>query len=75
MVLVPYLFSAAAYGIILLQNKFWKRDLVSKVIIAAIAFIYSLWAVAGSGQESVYWGFVALISGIPFYVWMKRNQD
>ncbi len=74
MVLVPYLFSAASYGIILLQNKFWRRDLISKVIIAGIAFIYSLWAVVGSGQETVYWGFVALISGIPFYVWMKRGQ-
>ena len=74
MVLVPYLFSAASYGIILLQHKFWKRDLISNIIIAAMAFAYSFWAVIGSGQETVYWGFVALISGIPFYVWMKRGQ-
>ena len=28
-VLVPYLFSAASYGVILLQNKFWRRESIS----------------------------------------------
>jgi basic amino acid/polyamine antiporter, APA family len=73
-VLVPYLFSAASYGLILLQNKFWKKTLITKVLLALIAFIYSMWAVMGSGQESVYWGFIGLMAGIPFYVWMKRSS-
>ena len=71
-VLIPYLFSATSYGIIILQNKFWKRDLISQLVIAILAFLFSLWAVLGSGQETVYWGFIAILSGIPFYVWMKR---
>lgn len=75
MVLVPYLFSAASYGVIILQNRFWKKESISKIIIAAMAFIYSVWAVVGSGQEIVYWGFVALLCGIPFYVWMRRKRD
>lgn len=74
MVLVPYLFSAASYGVILLQNRFWKKDSISNMIIAAMAFVYSVWAVVGSGQEIVYWGFVALLCGIPFYVWMRRAR-
>ena len=73
-VLVPYLFSAASYGLVLLQNKFWKRTLITKIILAAVAFLYSMWAVMGSGQESVYWGFIGLMAGIPFYVWMKRKS-
>ena len=73
-VLIPYLFSATSYGIMILQNKFWKRDLVSQLVIAILAFLFSLWAVLGSGQETVYWGFIAILSGIPFYVWMKRTQ-
>jgi len=73
-VLVPYLFSAASYGLIMLQQKFWRRELITKIILAAVAFSYSLWAVAGSGQESVYWGFIGLLCGIPFYVWMKRVE-
>jgi len=75
MVLVPYLFSAASYGVIVLQDRFWKKKSISKLIIAAMAFIYSVWAVVGSGQEIVYWGFVALLSGIPFYVWMRRKRN
>lgn len=74
MVLVPYLFSAASYGVIVLQDRYWKKESISKVIIAAMAFVYSVWAVVGSGQEIVYWGFVALLCGIPFYVWMRRKR-
>ena len=74
MVLVPYLFSAASYGVILLQNRFWKRDSISKIIVAIMAFIYSVWAVMGSGKEIVYWGFIALLCGVPFYVWMRRKR-
>ena len=73
-VLIPYLFSATSYGIMILQNKFWKRDLISQLVIAILAFLFSLWAVLGSGQEAVYWGFMAILSGIPFYVWMKRTE-
>jgi basic amino acid/polyamine antiporter, APA family len=74
-ILVPYLFSATSYGVLLLQNKLWKVSLVSKIIVGMLAFIFSLWAVAGSGQEAVYWGFIAILSGIPFYVWMKRVKQ
>jgi basic amino acid/polyamine antiporter, APA family len=74
-VLVPYLFSAASYGVLLLQNKFWKRDLISQLLLATVAFAFSIWAVVGSSQESVYWGFIAILSGVPFYVWMKRTQQ
>ena len=73
-VLVPYLFSAASYGVILLQNKFWRRESISKIVLAAVALVFSLWAIVGSGQETVYWGFIAILSGIPFYVWMKRTK-
>jgi APA family basic amino acid/polyamine antiporter len=65
-VLVPYVFSAASLGVIVLQEKFWKRDLISKIIISAIAFIYSMWAIVGSGEKAVYWGLIGLLAGIPF---------
>ena len=74
-VLVPYLFSAASYGVILLQNKFWRRESISKIVLAAVALVFSLWAIVGSGQETVYWGFIAILAGIPFYVWMKRTKE
>jgi APA family basic amino acid/polyamine antiporter len=72
--LVAYTFSAASYGIIVMQNKLWKLESISKIILANLAFGFSLWAVAGSGEQAVYWGFIAIIAGIPFYVWMKRSS-
>jgi APA family basic amino acid/polyamine antiporter len=74
-VLIPYLFSAASYAVLLLQNKFWKRELISKIVLATLAFVFSLWAIVGSGQETVYWGFIAVLAGIPFYIWMKRVKE
>ena len=73
-VLVPYLFSAASYGILVLHNKYWKKESLSKIILVTLTIFFSLWAMIGSGQETVYWGFIAIVSGIPFYVWMKRAQ-
>jgi APA family basic amino acid/polyamine antiporter len=78
-VLVPYLFSATSYALVALQDKLWKKTFITKILLAAIAFFYSMWAVMGSGQESVYWGFIGLMAGLPFYVWMKttnpQNRD
>jgi len=72
-VLVPYLFSAAAYALLSMRQKPVPRNMAGKISLAFTAFLYSLWAVVGSGQEAVYWGFIALLAGIPFYVWMKRK--
>lgn len=74
-VLVPYLFSAASYGLIILQQKDWLDKSLMKVVLAFLAFVFSLWAVVGSGEETVYWGLIAILAGIPFYVWMKRDSN
>ena len=69
--LVPYLFCAGAYALITLANTgSGKANRPAAIAIAAISFAFSLWAVIGSGQQVVYWGFVLLMAGIPFYVWI-----
>ena len=75
--LLPYLFSTAAYVMIVLEKKYLHtKGLVQTIILSSLAFAYSLWAVAGSGQETVYWGFILMMAGIPFYVWIKlRNKN
>jgi basic amino acid/polyamine antiporter, APA family len=77
-VLVPYLFSAASYLIIRLENKYWMpgNGWAGSMVLASLAFLFSLWAIAGSGQEIVYWGFILLMLGVPFYVvtiWKKKS--
>jgi APA family basic amino acid/polyamine antiporter len=77
--LVPYLFSTAAYITIRAEKKYSKGNWLQAITLAALAFAYSIWAIAGSGQETVYWGFLLLLSGVPFYVWIlwrkRKNSD
>ncbi len=42
-------------------------------VVSALAFTYSLWAIAGAGADVVYWGFLLLLSGLPVYVWVVRK--
>lgn len=76
--LVPYLFCTGSYIIIgMRKNYFTKKSLLPAIIISLLAFIFSLWAIAGSGQDAVYWGFILLMAGIPFYVsfsWKKKTS-
>jgi basic amino acid/polyamine antiporter, APA family len=75
--LIPYLFSTASYILIRLENKYYQsgKGWVQAIILATLAFLFSLWAIAGSGQEAVYWGFILTMAGVPFYVitlWKKN---
>lgn len=68
--LIPYLFVTAGYIMMEIQAdrltpKQWTKTLVT----ASLAFIFSLLAVIGVGADTVYWGFVLLLAGTPFYVW------
>src|SRR4030095_1801489 len=69
--LVPYLFSALAEWTILRQE---SRGRLGPVVVALLAFLYSFWGIAGSGQEAVYWGFLLLMAGVPVYVWVRRHR-
>lgn len=70
-VLTPYLFSAASYVLILSRQG--KKRMAPHVVLALIAFAFSFWVVIGTGQEVVFWGFLLLLAGVPFYVWVKRG--
>ncbi|MFM8741613.1 MAG: amino acid permease [Cytophagales bacterium] len=69
-VLIPYSFSAVAFVILGTKEKGWTSW---KLIVATIAFLYSVWAVAGSGQEAVYWGFILLLVGVPIFGWSRMR--
>lgn len=74
-VLVPYLFSTVSYAILAVRSNSLKWNNAIKLMIAMIAFIYSLWAVAGSGEETVYWGFILLMAGVPIYGWSQMKHS
>jgi APA family basic amino acid/polyamine antiporter len=71
--LVPYAFSAAAQAWLWLVEgeTFQPKHLIRDVVIATLAFAFSVWAIAGAGEEIVTKGFVLLLCGIPVYVAMR----
>lgn len=75
-VLIPYLFSTAAYMILRLQEKSSSIKLImTAAILSFFAFLFSLWMIYGSGQETVYWGFLLSMSSVPIYVWAVWKRD
>lgn len=42
---------------------------IGKSIIPLLAFIYTLWTIYGSGAETVMWGFILMLLGIPLYIY------
>ena len=73
--LVPYLFVSAAYIIIVIQKNKETSSIMKTVILGLLGFLYSLWAIYGSTAEVVFYGFLLLLLGIPFYVLMQWNKS
>lgn len=72
--LVPYLFVAAAYVLVIIDKKLHANNYIKTFILGGLGFAYSLWALYGSGQDTVFYGFFLLLMGIPFYILMQWNK-
>lgn len=66
--LVPYVFCSLAVWLMPGQ----PRPVGGAAWVSALAFGYSMLAIVGAGAETVFYGFVLLLAGLPLYVWMKR---
>lgn len=75
--LLPYVFSTMAELMIFINERehFNPQKMLGSTIIAVLAFLYSMWAIAGTGHESLYWGFLLLLAGLPVFVWLKWRQS
>jgi len=75
--LLPYLFTAASYALIVIEKKLHTKSWIKTFVLAALGFTYSLWAIYGSGPDTVFYGFLLLIIGIPVYIYMKwiKNKE
>jgi len=73
---IPYAFSAIS-GLIL-QNRdpsISRAHRLREGGVAAIAFGVCMWIIAASGFETVYWGFLLLMAGLPVYVLVTRVKQ
>lgn len=79
--LVPYVFSSAGLLLLLLREPelFAGASRTRLLVFGSLGFVYAVLAVGGSGAETVYWGFLLLLLGIPFYLWQvgqkKRTES
>jgi APA family basic amino acid/polyamine antiporter len=69
--LIPYVFSSLAVFVLRPRREALGGAMAA---VAATAFVYSFWAIAGAGRDTVYYGFLLLVSGLPVYVWMQRSR-
>jgi APA family basic amino acid/polyamine antiporter len=74
--LLPYLFSSLTELVLYLRNKqnFNKNKFIKAVAISIPAFLYSAWAITGLAYEVIFWGVALLVSGVPFYLYMKHRN-
>jgi APA family basic amino acid/polyamine antiporter len=72
--LVPYLFTSASYALVIIEHRFHLPGRGKAVILAGLGISYSLWAIFGSGQATVFYGTLLLLLGIPFYILMSWNK-
>jgi basic amino acid/polyamine antiporter, APA family len=72
-VLVPYAYCTLGELIIFVRHRerFNGRHFAKALIMSSLAFAYVIWAIAGAGQDVVYYGTLMLFAGMPLYVWMK----
>ena len=76
--LIPYAFAALA-GVLIEVKKAGSSDrppTTSKrqAFMGGVAFLYVLCAIAGAGFETVFWGFLLLLAGLPLYVYVVLTR-
>ncbi|HSC83516.1 MAG TPA: amino acid permease, partial [Pseudomonas sp.] len=74
---VPYVLCAAAllHLLAIKPDGFGVKEKGRVLVIGSCAFIYSVWALYGTGEQAVFWGFLVLMVGIPVYTWRQwRNR-
>jgi basic amino acid/polyamine antiporter, APA family len=71
--LPAYSFTAAAEILLLRKHdaNFNVWNFIKNSFLALLAFIYSIYAIYGTGATVVMYGFLLMLVGIPFYVYMK----
>lgn len=75
---LPVYASTAAAEIILLVKR--EKDFnvwifIKSSIVPLLGFVYAVWAIYGSGAETVLYGFLLMLFGVPFYLYMKLKDE
>ena len=71
-----YLLTSAADIMLMFKGvkEFNFKIFITKGIVPILAFIYSIWTIYGSGAETVMWGFILMLIGVPFYIYNHHKN-
>ena len=72
--LIPYFFVSVSYILFHVEKRLFKINSFRSVILGLFGSLYSLWAIFGSGIDSIVYGTVLLILGIPIYLILKLKN-
>lgn len=67
--LVPYVFCSLAMW--LMPGR--PRPAGAMAIVGSLAFLYAMFAIFGAGAETVFYGFLLLLAGLPLYIWVRQS--
>jgi len=67
--LVPYMLCALADVVLSRRDKRASNMRMRDVVVAALAFLFGIWACYGTGKDSLFYGTLMLLAGLPLYVW------
>jgi basic amino acid/polyamine antiporter, APA family len=67
--LVPYVFCSLAVWLMPGQ----PAPSGAAAVVSALAFLYAILAIIGAGADTVLYGFVLLLCGLPLLVWLRRT--
>jgi APA family basic amino acid/polyamine antiporter len=73
--LVPYAFSTMALVVLRLRGRAAPGDGGPRghVAVALLAFGYAIWAIVGTGGDTILWGCLLLLPSVPVYLWITRG--
>ena len=71
--LLPYVLSSMTSLMLSLRERgaSGSGSQIGRMVIASLAFGFSLWAIIGAGQAAVFWGFVLIVLGLPVFAVMR----
>jgi APA family basic amino acid/polyamine antiporter len=70
---IPYSFCTMTEFSFLLKSNHKAALPIKEFIINSAAFAFSIYAVLGAGEKTVFSGFILLLFGLPVFIWMKHN--
>jgi arginine:agmatine antiporter len=74
--LLPYMYALIALPIIMVARKMNRgRSFMFYTVMVVIGMIYSIFAMLGSGTDSMFWGVVMIMLTIPLYCFVAAGRN